>query len=216
MDAVVFSRDGSKLKVLLVKRKDDPFAGRWALPGGFIDIEEPSREAVARELMEETGIKGLKFEELGVFGDPGRDPRGRIVSLAYLAVARETDRIRPPRGGSDAADAKWFSAYRPPPLAFDHRKILARARKTLREEALYGLRAFDFLSKKFTLQELRRAYEATLGRKISDSVMRGSFVARKLLRRVKSPTKSGRQTLYELRPNASELLELHQCLLRGG
>ena len=215
MDAVVFSRDGSKLKVLLVKRKDDPFAGRWALPGGFIDIEEPSREAVARELMEETGIKGLKFEELGVFGDPGRDPRGRIVSLAYLAVARETDRIRPPRGGSDATEARWRPAYRPPALAFDHRLILNRARARLREEATYGLRVFDFLPERFALQELRQAYESVLGRTVSDSVIRRSTVMRKLLRRVKSGAKSQGQALYELRPKGQRLLESHQCLLHG-
>ncbi len=206
VDAVVFTHDGGRLKVLLIKRKHEPFAGRWALPGGFVGIEEEAERAVARELLEETGLGGLKFEELGVFDEPGRDPRGRIVSVVFLAMIR---RIKQPRGGSDAAEARWVAAYRPPPLAFAHRIILVRARARLRDEALHGLRVFDFLPVEFTLEELQAAYEAILGRKVRG--LSKSFLVEKLLRRAKGRGKRG--LVYRLRSDAAELLKSHQSLL---
>ena len=121
VDAVVLSRDA---RILLVKRKDVPFKGRWALPGGFVEIDEPLEDAAARELEEETGIAGVELRQLRAFGEPGRDPRGHTISVVFLAAVDE----RPePTAGSDAAEARWLPLGELPPMAFDHDKIIACA-----------------------------------------------------------------------------------------
>lgn len=126
VDLVLMSRPPAA-KVLLIRRKDDPFAGRWALPGGFIEMLETLEESARRELMEETGLSTGKLIPIGTYGDPGRDPRGRTISVAYLAIVDPAKLT--PRAGDDAADAAWFSAAKPPKLAFDHAVILRDARK---------------------------------------------------------------------------------------
>jgi 8-oxo-dGTP diphosphatase len=117
-------------RVLLIRRADEPFQGAWALPGGFVDPDETLAEAAHRELQEETGVTGVHLEQLGAFGDPGRDPRGWTVTVAFLA---RLDRSAvKPKAGDDAAAVKWHPLDRPPKkLAFDHDKILARARARL-------------------------------------------------------------------------------------
>lgn len=132
VDAVVLSREQTP-RVLLVERKHAPFAGHWALPGGFVDMEEPLDMAVARELHEETGIGGVSFRQLHTFGAPGRDPRGRTISVAYLGVVEAP---QPPRGGDDAARAAWHPAEEPPALAFDHADILRMALDRAQKENL--------------------------------------------------------------------------------
>jgi 8-oxo-dGTP diphosphatase len=131
VDVVIVTRE-AKPRVLLIRRKHEPFAGRWAIPGGFVDENEPLEAAAARELLEETGVRQRRLDQLAAFGDPGRDPRGWTVSIAFLT------RIQPgqvkPRAGDDAAEVGWHALHRLPPLAFDHAKILACARKRLREE----------------------------------------------------------------------------------
>jgi 8-oxo-dGTP diphosphatase len=119
-------------KVLLIRRKHPPFEGRWAIPGGFVDPHEPLEDAARRELLEETGIEPARLEQLHTFGAPGRDPRGWTVSVAYLTVLDEgAAQYIHPRAGDDAADVGWFDLLAPPPLAFDHADILARARHAL-------------------------------------------------------------------------------------
>lgn len=109
-------------KVLLIRRKNPPFMGRWALPGGFVEPGETLAEAARRELREETGLRALSLRQVEAFGDPGRDPRGWVVSVAFfIRAAGEL------KAGDDAADAAWFDAAKPPPLAFDHKKVLAAA-----------------------------------------------------------------------------------------
>ncbi len=113
-------------RVLLIKRKHDPFAGKWALPGGFVDEHETLRDAALRELREETGVQGLELEQLHAFGDPGRDPRGWTITIAFLARAKPL--LLEPQAADDAAEVKWFPLDRLPPLAFDHTEIIERAR----------------------------------------------------------------------------------------
>lgn len=131
VDLAVFRRAEDRWQVLLIQRKHEPFAGRWALPGGFVDENEPLDQAARRELAEETGLTEVAVEQFGAFGDPGRDPRGWTVTVAYLAVlsARQTAA----RAGDDAAQAAWFDVDRLPPLAFDHDRILACAVDRLRK-----------------------------------------------------------------------------------
>jgi 8-oxo-dGTP diphosphatase len=120
-DVAVLSRDR---RILLVRRKGRPFKGSWALPGGFVEIDEPLDDAAARELEEETGLAGLALRQLGAFGRPGRDPRGRTVSVVYVSV---TDEPPEPMAGSDALEARWWPLDSLPELAFDHAEIIARA-----------------------------------------------------------------------------------------
>ena len=128
VDIALFHRLGNRVEVLLIKRAREPFKGLWALPGGFVDKDESLEDAAARELLEETGLSHAHLEQVGAFGDPGRDPRGHTVSVVFAAML--DDRIRP-SAADDASDAAWRSARRPPMLAFDHRKILSFALKRM-------------------------------------------------------------------------------------
>lgn len=128
VDLVVVTRE-QQPRVLLIRRKHDPFAGMWAIPGGFVEMEEGLEAAARRELQEETGTEVEDIEQLQTFGDPGRDPRGRTISVVYLA------RVDPaqlqPRAADDAAEVSWHALHQLPPLAFDHGQILAYARQRL-------------------------------------------------------------------------------------
>jgi 8-oxo-dGTP diphosphatase len=132
VDVVVVTR-GPWPKVLLIRRKHEPFAGRWAIPGGFVDMDEGLEAAARRELREETGVEPGGLEQLHTFGDPGRDPRGRVISVVYLARVRAADVA--PRGADDAAEAAWHDLCDLPPLAFDHDQILECARRRLRRRS---------------------------------------------------------------------------------
>jgi 8-oxo-dGTP diphosphatase len=161
VDLVVFTIRAGLLQVLLIERGVPPFAGRWALPGGFLREGESLEAAARRELEEETGIADVYLEQLYTFGDPERDPRGRVVTVAYYALIA-SDRM--PRAGSDADAAHWVPLERHPPLAFDHDAILRYALERLRNKLEYTTVGFQLLPRKFTLTELQRVYEAILGR----------------------------------------------------
>jgi len=125
VDAAVFRRTAGGLEVLLVRRGRPPFEGMWALPGGFVEMDEDLADAAARELAEETGLEGAALVQIGAFGRPGRDPRGRNICVAFAALlADDGPEIR---AGDDASEARWFSVSAPPPLAFDHAEILEAA-----------------------------------------------------------------------------------------
>lgn len=124
VDIVLFHRAHRGARVLLVKRKHEPFKGRWAFPGGFVGEDESLEAAAARELREETGLKGIELEQIGAFGDPGRDPRGHTVTVVFAALLDEQAQ---PASADDAKAAEWHSAFKPPALAFDHKKILRAA-----------------------------------------------------------------------------------------
>ena len=120
VDALVFSSDE---KVLLIQRKNPPFKGLWALPGGFVDMDETPEEAVVRELEEETGLSGIPFEQFHTYGAVERDPRHRTISVVFIGNVNNTSEFQP-IGGDDAADAQWFSVDQLPNIAFDHKKII--------------------------------------------------------------------------------------------
>jgi 8-oxo-dGTP diphosphatase len=124
VDVVLFRKQKDRKEVLLIKRAREPFKGKWAFPGGFVDEQETLAEAAARELREETGLEGIDFKQLGAFGDPGRDPRGHTVSVVFTALL--TGEYEP-KAADDAEECCWHSALRPPDLAFDHKMILRAA-----------------------------------------------------------------------------------------
>lgn len=130
VDIVLFTLRNDQPHVLLIRRRRPPFADHWALPGGFIEMDETLEQSAARELWEETGLRDVALEQLYTFGDPGRDPRGRVISVAYVGVI-QPEQAAGVAAGDDAADARWWPLDRLPPLAFDHDRILARAARWL-------------------------------------------------------------------------------------
>lgn len=174
-DCVVFGLNDTHLDVLLVERKKPPFAGRWALPGGFIDEGETLEHAARRELDEETGLKVRHLAQLGAFDDPRRDPRGRVISIAFMAVVPRA--AQKPQPGSDARRVGWFRASSPPRLAFDHRRILSTALEQVHERARKEPLAFDLLPKKFTLTQLQRVIEALTDRQLDKRNFRKKVLA---------------------------------------
>jgi len=163
VDVVIFTIQSGTLKVLLVKRAAPPFLGHFAIPGGFVHGDEDLDRAALRELREETGVADVYLEQLFSFGDVKRDPRGRVVTVAYFALISAD---RPLRAGTDAAEANWWAIDRLPSLAFDHAKILDYALERLRNKLEYTTVGFQLLPEKFTLTELQEVYEAILGKKL--------------------------------------------------
>lgn len=165
VDLVVLTLRDNALHVLLVERGADPWRGRWALPGGFVRPDEGLEAAAARELAEETGVRDVPghLEQLASYGDPDRDPRMRVVSVAYLALAPD---LPEPRAGSDAAGAAWVRVddALARPLAFDHARVLADGVERARAKLEYSPLAAAFCADEFTVAELRRVYEAVWGR----------------------------------------------------
>ncbi|MBA3685316.1 MAG: NUDIX hydrolase [Planctomycetes bacterium] len=162
VDCVVFGLDDQDLKVLLIQRDLEPFAGRWALPGGFVRGDETLDQAALRELGEETGVSRVYLEQLYTFGDPARDPRERVVSVAYYALVRLSDhRIQ---AATDARAAAWYRIGELPALAFDHRRILDLALARLQGKVRYQPIGFELLPTKFSLTRLQRLYETVLER----------------------------------------------------
>lgn len=157
-DCVIFGFDGSQLKVLLIERGIEPYKGRWAFPGGFMNPDESAEECALRELHEETGLTGAYIEQFHIFTDPKRDPRERVISIAYYALVR----IQEVKGGDDAASARWFALDEVPQLAFDHDLILRTAMLKLRERIHFQPIGFELLPEKFTMKELQLLYEAIL------------------------------------------------------
>lgn len=158
-DCVIFGFDGTKLKLLLIERGIEPYKGSWAFPGGFLRMDESAEEGALRELQEETGLTGAYIEQFHTFSDPDRDPRERVITIAYYALVNISD----VRAGDDAAKAQWFALDEIPHLAFDHDRILRTALLHLRERIHFQPVGFELLPEKFTLRELQNLYEAILG-----------------------------------------------------
>jgi 8-oxo-dGTP diphosphatase len=190
VDLVIFTIHGDELKVLLVKRAIEPFAGASALPGGFVHENESLEAAARRELQEETGVKEVYLEQLYSFGDPVRDPRGRVVTISYYALV-SPDRVL--SAGTDAADARWWPVAELPALAFDHRKILDYALERLRNKLEYTTVGFQLLPERFTLTELQRVYEAILNKKLDKRNFRRKIELLKILKPLNEWQRGGRK-----------------------
>ncbi len=175
VDVVIFSILDEELKVLLIKRKIWPYEGMWAIPGGFMKMDESLETAAYRELAEETGVtsENVYLEQLYTFGQPDRDPRTRVITVAYFALV-SADKISA-QAADDAEDVAWFSVYRLPPLAFDHADILNYALTRLRYKLEYSAVGFQLLPEKFTLRELQDAYEIILGTKLDKGNFRSKL-----------------------------------------
>lgn len=161
---MIFTVRNGSLQVLLVKRGVPPFEGQHAIPGGFIREGEAIDEAALRELYEETGVRNVFLEQLYTFGNPRRDPRGRVITVSYYALIASGELSLV--AGADAAEAEWFPMTELPTLAFDHRSILDYALQRLRNKLEYTTVGFQLLPQKFTLRELQAVYEAILGRQL--------------------------------------------------
>jgi 8-oxo-dGTP diphosphatase len=179
VDCVVFGYDDTDLKLLLIKRNIEPFTGKWALPGGFVRIEEDLETAARRELTEETGIARLYLEQLYTFGDPKRDSRERVISVAYYALVKLTDHRL--HAATDADDVAWFPVAELPKLAFDHEKITDAALRRLKAKVRYEPIGFELLSEKFTLGELQRLYETVLEQSLDKRNFRKKILGMGLL-----------------------------------
>lgn len=203
VDVVIFSLVGEDLQVLLIKRKNPPFAGMWAIPGGFVRMEESLEEAALRELAEETGVTDVYIEQLYTFGDPDRDPRTRVITVAYFALV-PYDAIQH-RPGTDAAETSWFSVFDLPELAFDHDEILDYALTRLRYKLEYTSVGFQLLPDVFTLSELQKAYEIILGEELDKRNFRRKILSADILEETGRKKKEGEgrpAMLYRYREDA--------------
>ena len=158
-DCVIFTYEDRKLKVLLVRRGAEPYKGKWAFPGGFLRMDETAEQGALRELHEETALKPSSIGQLGVFSDIDRDPRERVLTVAWYALVKPSEVM----GGDDADEAAWFPVDDIPPLAFDHGEILRVALEQLRRDIHFQPVGFDLLDDEFTIPDLQRLYEAILG-----------------------------------------------------
>lgn len=196
VDAVVFGLDAGELKILLIQRGLAPFKSRWALPGGFVQAGETLDEAVARELEEEAGLRQVFLEQLYTFGEVDRDPRERVISVAYYALVKLADHTT--RAATDAADARWFPAAAAPTLAFDHVAILAMALDRLRGKLRYQPIGFELLPDKFTLTQLQQLYETVLGTPLDKRNFRKKVLGFDLLLPLEETLREGRHRPAQL------------------
>jgi 8-oxo-dGTP diphosphatase len=195
VDCVVFGFDEAEMKVLLIERGLEPFKGRWALPGGFVRVDETLDEAALRELVEETGLKNVFLEQLYTFGEVERDPRERVVSVAYYALVKLSDHRA--KAATDAANAQWFPVSKLPKLAFDHPGILRTALTRLQGKVRYQPIGFELLPEKFTLSQLQHLYEAVLGTELDKRNFRKKVLSFGLLVPLKE-TQMGRHRPAQL------------------
>ncbi len=191
VDIVIFTIQSEELKVLLVKRGIPPFKGQLALPGGFVHEDESLDEAAMRELREETGVSDVFLEQLYSFGEPGRDPRERIITVAYYALI-SADRSQL-AAGTDTTEAGWCPVSKLPTLAFDHRKILDYALERLRNKLEYTTVGFQLLPAKFSLTELQGVYEAILGKKLDKRNFRRKIELLKILKPISEYRRGGQR-----------------------
>ena len=179
VDCVVFGLDEDDLQIMLIQRDLPPYEGDWALPGGFVRLEETLDEAALRELSEETGLKNVYLEQLYSFGTVNRDPRERVVTVAYYALVNLSDhRVQ---AATDARNAAWFAVDDIPSLAFDHDQILEMAHERLRGKVRYQPIGFELLPPKFTLRQIQHLYEVILDRPLDKRNFRKKILSMGIL-----------------------------------
>jgi 8-oxo-dGTP diphosphatase len=200
VDIVLFTIKDRQLHLLLIKRLAQPYAGSYAIPGGFVQEDESLDTAAARELKEETSVEKVYLEQLYTFGEPGRDPRGRVVTVAYYALVPETQALQ---AGSDAGDAAWFPINNLPPLAFDHADIVKYAHERLANKLEYTGVGFELLPEKFTLTQLQLVHEAILGTQIDKRNFRRKIIQQGIVEPTQELQKTGRKPaqLYRFSQN---------------
>ena len=182
VDIILFTFYAGDLKVLLIQRKGEPFQSKWALPGGFVGMDEDLSVAARRELAEETSVTDVYLEQLYTFGQPDRDPRGRVITVAYFALlsADQTAGLQL-QSNSDADDVRWWSMYALPELAFDHARILDYAMQRLRWKLEWTALGFLLLPAEFTLSELQKVYERVLDEPLDKRNFRRKMLATDVL-----------------------------------
>ena len=205
VDVVILTMRRRRLEALLVKRRHWPFEGMWAIPGGFVNPDESLEDSARRELAEETNVRDVYLEQLYTFGDPGRDPRTRVITVVYYALIRAEQLPGMVRAGDDAAEAGWFPVYRLPPMAFDHDNILTYTMQRLRGKLEYTSIGFQLLPPEFTLSELQEVYEAIMNRQLDKRNFRKKVLSTGIL----EPTANTRNfvrhrpaALYRFSPRA--------------
>ena len=190
VDIVLFTIQERRLQVLLIRRLIAPYQNRYAIPGGFVLENESLGEAALRELREEAGVRNVYLEQLYTFGEPGRDPRGRMITVAYYALAPKSQSVV---AGSDAADAAWFPVGELPLLAFDHAKIVEYALERLRNKLDYTNVGFGLLPEKFTLSDLQLVHEAILGEDLDKRNFRRKIQQKGIVKPLKEWQETGRK-----------------------
>ncbi|MDR3647041.1 MAG: NUDIX domain-containing protein [Candidatus Babeliales bacterium] len=191
VDCVIFGYSQGQLMVALIERKNEPFKGKWAIPGGFVEGDETVDEAAARELQEETGLHDIYLEQFHVFSDPERDPRGRVITVAFFALIN-SDQIELV-ATEDALEAKWYPAYNIPDLAFDHNAIYEKALEELRLAVSIKPLVFELLPGKFTLTMLQNIYEQIFGFTIDKRNFRKKILKMDFIQETKYLTKGDQQ-----------------------
>jgi 8-oxo-dGTP diphosphatase len=201
VDVVIVALRDNELHVLLIKRETDPYRGKWALPGGFVNIDEALESAARRKLAEETGVSHVYLEQLYTFGELGRDPRGRVISVAYIALVPAPLVVH---GGSGTGDAQWWPINSMPSLAFDHSDIVQYAVTRLRYKIEYSPVGFRLMPPEFTLSELQKAYEIVLGEPLDKRNFRRRIMEAEVIEPL-DEVRSGEgrpARLYRFRPDA--------------
>lgn len=190
-DVVIFTIKEGKLQVLLVKRANEPFKGRWAIPGGFIRLSENLDNAALRILKEKTNVDNIYLEQLYTFGDPLRYPSSRVITCAYFALIRSDDIKLSFDDSQGITQVQWHEVYNLPPLAFDHKEIIEYSVKRMRERLEFCPIAFQLLPEKFTLTELQKSYELILDMKLDKRNFRKKVLTGSVLKELNEYTKSG-------------------------
>lgn len=207
-DIVIYTIQDNDLKVLLVKRGIEPFKDKWAIPGGFVRINESLEDAAKRELEEETGVKDVYLEQLYSFGDPKRDPRGRVITVAYMALVN-SEKIKL-KAATDVSEVQWFSIKKIPTLAFDHKKILDYSLKRLKWKFEYTTVAFSLLPKKFTISQIQKIYEIVFSKNFDKRNFAKKLVSLNILKEegIKKDVSHRPPMLYSLKKNIGDIVEI--------